>query len=221
MKIELLYFAILRERAGRDSETVELPAGETVSALLGRLGERGAALKGLEGRVQVAVNQQMVPPSHVLADGDEVALIPPVSGGASARRILLADEPLSLDEVSRAVVSPEQGAVATFTGLVRRNGTLPDVTRLDYEAYVPMAEAVLAAIADEIEQETPGVRVAIHHRIGTLAVGEPAVIIAASSPHRAESFAACRQAIERLKQRVPIWKKEIGASGAIWVGTGP
>ena len=221
MKIELLYFAILRERAGRDSETLELPTGETVSALLGRLGERGAALKGLEGRVQVAVNQQMVPPSHVLADGDEVALIPPVSGGAGARRILLVDEPLSLDEVSRAVVSPEQGAVATFTGLVRRNGTLPDVTRLEYEAYVPMAESVLTAIADEIEQETPGVRLAIHHRIGTLAVGEPAVIIAASAPHRAESFAACRAAIERLKQRAPIWKKEIGASGAVWVGTGP
>ena len=150
-----------------------------------------------------------------------MALIPPVSGGASPRRILIAEQPLSLDEVTRAVTGPEQGAVATFTGLVRRHGTLPDVTRLEYEAYVPMAEAVLAAIAREIELEYPGVRVAIHHRIGTLSIGEPAVVIAASAPHRAESFAACRVAIERLKQRAPIWKKEIGAGGEVWVGTGP
>ena len=98
---------------------------------------------------------------------------------------------------------------------------MPDVEHLEYEAFVPMAEQVLTTIAHEIELEYPGVKVAIHHRIGTLRVGEAAVVIAASAPHRAEAFAACRVAIERLKQRAPIWKKEIGESGAVWVGVGP
>ena len=159
----------------------------------------------------------------MLADGDEVALIPPVSGGSDAPPGGSPSPPRRCrwTSWSRAVEGPGQGAVATFTGNVRRHGTLPDVTRLEYEAYEPMALEVLAAIAGEIELEYPGVQVAIHHRLGTLAVGEAAVIIAASAPHRAEAFAACRVAIERLKQRAPIWKKEVGADGAVWVGTGP
>jgi molybdopterin synthase catalytic subunit len=179
-------------------------------------------LPALHGRIQVAVNRQIVAPTHVLAHADEVALIPPVSGGAEApRRVAVTNRPLSLTEVSAAVEGSSQGGVVTFSGQVRREGAVPDVNRLEYEAYVPMAEEVLAAIAREIELEYPGVRVAIHHRIGTLMVGETAVIIAASAAHRAEAFAACRVAIERLKQRAPIWKKEIGDSGAMWVGLGP
>ena len=217
----MLFFAVLRERAGRERETLDLPDGATVAALLEHLGARQAALAGLEGRIQVAVNRQIVPRTHVLAAGDEVALIPPVSGGGEPRRIAVTDQRLSLDEVARAVEGATQGGIVTFTGQVRRQGAVPDVTRLEYEAYVPMAEEVLAAIAREIQIEYPGVQVAIHHRIGTLAVGETAVIIAASAPHRAEAFAACRVAIESLKQRAPIWKKEIGESGAEWVGMGP
>jgi molybdopterin synthase catalytic subunit len=129
--------------------------------------------------------------------------------------------PLDLAAVTAVVEGPEQGGLCTFTGTVRRQGAVPDVSRLEYEAYVPMAVEVLTGIADEIEREYPGVRVAIHHRIGTLAVGEAAVVIAASAPHRAEAFAACRVAIERLKQRAPIWKKEVGDTGAVWVGMGP
>jgi molybdopterin synthase catalytic subunit len=222
--IQVLYFAILRERFGREGERVELREPATVGDLLAWVRERQPAFPPLERRVQVAVNRQMVPVTHVLADGDEVALIPPVSGGSDApppRRIALCTSPLSLDELVRAVEGPGQGAVTTFIGNVRRHGALPDVTRLEYEAYEPMALEVLAAIAREIELEHPGVQMAIHHRLGTLAVGEAAVIIAASAPHRAEAFAACRVAIERLKQRVPIWKKEVGSDGAVWVGTGP
>ena len=217
----MLFFAVLRERAGRDRDTLDLPSGATVAALLEQLGVRHPALAGLEGRIQVAVNRQMVPRTHLLAAGDEVALIPPVSGGGEPRRIAVTGQKLSLDEVSSAVEAASQGGIVTFSGQVRRQGAVPDVTRLEYEAYVPMAEEVLAAIAREIELEYPGVQVAIHHRIGTLVVGETAVIIAASAPHRAEAFAACRVAIERLKQRAPIWKKEIGESGAVWVGIGP
>ena len=218
----MLYFAVLRERFGRDSEQVELREPATVADLLAWVRERQPAFPPLERRVQVAVNRQVVPASHGLADGDEVALIPPVSGGSGPpRRIALSTSPLSLDELVRAVEGPGQGAVSTFIGNVRRHGALPDVTRLEYEAYQPMALDVLGAIAREIELEYPGVQVAIHHRLGTLAVGEAAVIIAASAPHRAEAFAACRVAIERLKQRAPIWKKEVGSDGAVWVGTGP
>jgi molybdopterin converting factor subunit 1 len=221
VQVDVLFFAVLRERAGRDRETLDLPDGATVAGLMEHLGILYPALAGLQGKVQVAVNRQMVPRTHPLAAGDEVALIPPVSGGADPRRIAVTDQPLSLDEVSRAVQAASQGGIVTFAGQVRRQGAVPDVTRLEYEAYVPMAEEVLTAIAREIELEYPGVQVAIHHRIGTLLVGETAVIIAASAPHRAEAFAACRVAIERLKQRAPIWKKEIGESGAVWVGMGP
>jgi MoaE-MoaD fusion protein len=220
--IQVLYFAVLRERFGRDSEPVELPEPATVADLLAWVRERQPAFPPLERRVQVAVNRQVVPSTQALADGDEVALIPPVSGGSDGpRRIALSSSPLSLDELVRAVEGPGQGAINTFIGNVRRHGALPDVTRLEYEAYEPMALEVLGAIAREIELEYPGVQVAIHHRLGTLAVGEAAVIIAASAPHRAEAFAACRVAIERLKQRAPIWKKEVGSDGAVWVGTGP
>jgi molybdopterin converting factor subunit 1 len=222
--IQVLYFAILRERFGREGERVELREAATVGDLLTWVRERQPAFPPLERRVQVAVNRQMVPVTHVLADGDEVALIPPVSGGSDApppRRIALSTSRLSLEELVRAVEGPGQGAVTSFIGNVRRHGALPDVTRLEYEAYEPMALEVLAAIAREIELEYPGVQLAIHHRLGTLAVGEAAVIIAASAPHRAEAFAACRVAIERLKQRAPIWKKEVGSDGAVWVGTGP
>ena len=110
----------------------------------------------------------------------------------------------------------------TFAGVVRRQGHhLPDVIRLEYEAYVEMAEQVLADIAEEIEREWPGTRLAIHHRVGSLSVGETAVVIAAAAPHRAEAFEACRAAIDRLKHRAPIWKKEIGESGEAWLGLGP
>jgi MoaE-MoaD fusion protein len=220
--IQVLYFAILRERFGREGERVELRDGATVADLLAWVRERQPAFPPLERRVQVAVNRQMAPATHLLADGDEVALIPPVSGGSDGpRRVALSQRPLALVELVQAVEGPGQGAVATFIGNVRERGALPDVTRLEYEAYEPMALEVLGAIAREIELEYPGVCVAIHHRLGALAVGEAAVIIAASAPHRAEAFAACRVAIERLKQRAPIWKKEIGASGQVWVGTGP
>jgi molybdopterin synthase catalytic subunit len=221
VNVEVLFFAVLRERVGRERETVSLAERATVAQLLEAVAAASPALPPLLGRVQVAVNRRIVKPDHMLAEGDEVALIPPVSGGAGAARIAVTAEPLSLSAVAAAVEGDEQGALCTFTGHVRRQGAVPDVSRLEYEAYVPMAMDVLAAIAAEIELESPGVRVAIHHRIGTLVVGEAAVVIAASAPHRAEAFAACRVAIERLKQRAPIWKKEIGASGAVWVGMGP
>ncbi len=220
MRVQVLYFAVLRERLRSDGEAMELADGATVASARRAIAEAHPEIAPLLPQVRSAVNRAMVPDSHPLADGDELALIPPVAGGAG-RRIALSAEELSLAEVVAMVEGPDQGGIVTFTGTVRRHGQQPRVARLEYEAYGPMAEQVLTAIADEIEGEHPGARVAIHHRTGTLAVGEVAVVIAASAPHRAEAFEACRAAIERLKQRAPIWKKEVGEDGAVWVGLGP
>lgn len=217
----MLYFAVLRERLGREEESLELAEGLTVAHLLGQLAQRHEALAPLLPSLSVAVNQKVVPAATLLANGDEVALLPPVSGGIDPRRVAVQDRPLSLDEVVAAVEGPRQGGLVTFTGNVRDHGQLADVVRLEYEAFVPMALEVMAALADEVEAEWPGSKVAVHHRVGHLRVGEKAVVIAASAPHRAEAFAACRALIDRLKERVPIWKKEIGVDGAVWIGSGP
>jgi molybdopterin synthase catalytic subunit len=220
MKINVLYFAVFRERLRRDSETVELPDGAGLDALVAALEERHPEVRGLRGRYRIAVNQEMVAEVASLADGDEVALIPPVAGGADRRAVVLA-EPLSLDRVVAAVRSPEAGGVVTFTGNVRGVNHGVRIERLEYEAYTEMAEKVLRALCDEIEAEIPGARLAVEHRVGVLAVGETAVVIAASAAHRAEAFTACRAMIDRLKDRAPIWKKEVGENGEVWVGLGP
>lgn len=221
MHIQVLYFAIVREKLGRSEERLTLPDGATVAAARQALAAAHPEITPLLPSLQFAVNQRIARDSHTLSDNDELALIPPVAGGSGGRKIAILQTPLSLAEVIACVEGPTQGGLATFTGVVRRRGHLAEVQRLEYEAYVPMAEAVLRALADEIEAEWPGVRVAMHHRVGTLSVGEAAVAIAASAPHRAEAFAACRAAIDRLKERAPIWKKEIGPDGAVWVGCGP
>ena len=169
-----------------------------------------------------AVNQSFAGDEVRLQDGDELALLPPVAGGCGPRKIAMCAEPLAVEETVDAVAGQDRGGVVTFTGVVRRRGhLLSDVVRLEYEAYLEMAEKVLAEIAEEIEREWPGTEIAIHHRVGSLAVGEIAVAITAAAAHRAPAFDACRAAIDRLKHRAPIWKKEIGASGEAWLGLGP
>ncbi|HTE49344.1 MAG TPA: molybdenum cofactor biosynthesis protein MoaE [Kofleriaceae bacterium] len=220
MKIQVRYFAVLRERLRSDGETLELADGATVADALAALAGMHEPFGALGRRCQTAVNQSMVPAGEVLRDGDELALIPPVAGGAD-RHARLLDRPLSLDRVVGAVSSPDAGGVATFTGVVRRHSAGREVERLEYEAYAEMAEKVMRELCDEIEAEIAGARLAVEHRVGALVVGDAAVVIAASAPHRAEAFTACRALIDRLKQRVPIWKKEIGPDGAEWVGMGP
>jgi len=223
MIVTVLYFAVFRERLGRDAEKIELPDGADTVALVGELERRYDVIAGLRGRYRLALNQDMIAEAAPLHDGDEVALIPPVAGGTGGvdRRAIVLDEPLSLDRVVAAVRSPDAGGVVTFTGMVRRHSRGTPIERLEYEAYREMAERVMCELCDEIEHEIAGVRLAVEHRVGVLAVGDVAVAIAASAPHRAEAFTACRAMIDRLKQRVPIWKKEIGEDGAEWVGLGP
>ena len=216
MRIQVLYFAVLRERLRREEEQLELAEGTTVGGLLDELARRHPPVESLRRHLQVARNRATARGHELLTDGDEVALIPPVAGGAG----LLQATPLDLGEVVAAVIHPGAGGVVTFTGVVRDESQGRRVHRLDYEAYAAMAEARLQAIAVEVGA-AHGARVAIRHRTGTLTVGELAVVIAAAAPHRAEAFAACRETIERLKAEAPIWKKEFGDDGAQWVGLGP
>ncbi len=220
MRLQVLYFAVFRERLARDTEAIELPDGATVADAIAALEALHPIVLQLRGHYRIAVNQAMADGTAALADGDELVLIPPVAGG-NARHVLLLDTPLSLDRCVAAVVGPEVGGVCTFTGLVRRHSRGVTVERLDYEAYGAMAVKVMTELVAEIEAELPGVALAVEHRVGTLGIGDLAVVIAAAAPHRAEAFTACRAMIDRLKDRVPIWKKELGEDGAVWVGLGP
>jgi molybdopterin converting factor subunit 1 len=219
MRISVLYFAVFRERLGRDHEDLELPAGATVADAIAALAAKHAPIAQLRGKFRCAVNQDFTDDAHVLADRDELALIPPVAGGS--RHVVLTDQPLSLDRCLAAVRAPGMGGVTTFTGMVRLHSHGATIDHLEYEAYAPMAVKEMQRLVEEIEAEVPGVALAVEHRVGRLEIGDVAVVIAAAAPHRAEAFTACRAMIDRLKDRVPIWKKEIGTAGEEWVGLGP
>lgn len=209
MRVTVRLFAGLRELAGRSS--LELDAVASVADIWPRLG-LGDEPAGL----LYAVNREYVERDHALADGDEVALIPPVSGGA----FRLVSEPLDAAAVLREVESPDAGALASFVGTVRRRSRDRDVLHLDYEAYEEMAEEMLARLGAELTERHGLTAVAIHHRLGRVEIGEPSVVIAVSAPHRAAALDACREAIETLKTSIPLWKKEVYSGGEEWIGHG-
>ena len=215
--LTVLYFAAARDAAGAPREAVD-PVPATVGDLRAALTRRHPALGRILGRCRIAVDEDMAADGDALRDGAEVAIIPPVSGGAPTCRVV--DRPLELDEVVRAVRSPARGAVVTFQGDVRCETQGCRVLRLEYEAYVPMAERVLSRLADDIGLEH-GASVAITHRVGHLAPGDTAVVIACAAGHRTPAFRACEAAIERLKRDAPIWKREVFEDGSTWVGLGP
>jgi molybdopterin synthase catalytic subunit/molybdopterin converting factor small subunit len=207
--VRVRLFAALRERAGwseRELDGVKRVAD--VWAALG-LGEEPPGLL-------YAVNREYAPRERELADGDEVALIPPVSGGA----FRLSDAPLSLDAVVDEVRTVEAGAIATFVGTTRVHSRGQTVVHLEYEAYPGMAEEVMAGIADDLKRRYELCDVAIHHRVGRVGIGEPSVVIAISAPHRQDALAACKDAIDALKETVPLWKKEVYEGGEEWIGRG-
>ena len=201
-------FAGLRERAGWSRREVDAATVADVWPALD-LGDEPAGLL-------YAVNKEYAPQDKTLSDGDEVALIPPVSGGA----FLLSDVPLSLDRVVEEVRSDEAGAIATFTGTTRVHSRGRTVTHLDYEAYEGMAERVMEEIAEALRARYELTAIAIHHRIGRITIGETSVVIAVSAPHRQDALAACKDAIDELKERVPLWKKEVYEGGEEWIGRG-
>ncbi len=215
MSVSVHLFAMLREQRGESRLEVDLISGETVRELFDRLFAEGSNPCPLESLL-FAVNRNYVTAEHVLRDGDEVAFIPPIAGGSGDRRVLITDQPLHLEPLIERVSGPGRGGIATFTGCVRDHFEGKRVLSLDYEAYTEMALGEMSRLCDEIEAQWPGVAIAMAHRVGHLEVGEPAVHIAAGAGHRAEAFAACQAGIDRLKETVPIFKKENYDDGSHW-----
>jgi MoaE-MoaD fusion protein len=212
-------FARLRELAGTDTESVELPIGSNVADVFDAVARLHPGLAADRNGVRVALNQEFVDWDAAVADSDEVAFIPPVSGGAHGTGVLfeLTSRPLDARRMETAVAHKGAGAICTFTGVVRDSSRGRSVTHLEYEAYAEMATAQMRKIADEIAERWPEARVAMAHRTGRLEIGEPSVVVSVSTPHRAEAIAACKWGIDRLKESVPIWKKEHAGDGTYWI----
>jgi MoaE-MoaD fusion protein len=209
MPVKVRLFAGLRERAGWSER--ELDGVARVEEVWRAL-DLGDEPEGL----LYAVNKEYASHDTTLHDGDEVALIPPVSGGA----FRLSAEPLSLDAVVDEVRSERAGAIATFIGTTRNESRGRNVEHLDYEAYEEMAEKVMAEISQRLKERYEVLEIAIHHRIGRVDIGEASVMIAVSAPHRQDALAACKDAINTLKEHVPLWKKEFYEGGEEWIGRG-
>jgi MoaE-MoaD fusion protein len=211
VQVVVRLFAGLREAAGAGTRELELADGASVADVWAALdlGDEPAGLL-------YAVNRAYADRAQPLADGDEVALIPPVSGGA----FRLTEGEVDLSEVIAEVVDERAGAIATFQGTVRARSRGRDVIALEYEAFSGMAEEVMAEIAEELKTRYELCDVAILHRAGRVEIGEVSVAIAVSAPHRHDALAACRDAIDALKERVPLWKKELYEGGEEWIGRG-
>ena len=239
MKVRIRLFAMLREKAGWRERELELPHGSSIEDAWRQLSAEVPALEPTRSSVRFALNRRYAAADQVLTDGDELALIPPVAGGASkdgellrceVREDALEDELLA--ELRATVPTDADGALVVFVGQTRESAGTPApgeeaeaarfaeqrVTGLDYEAFEEMALEVLRTIGGEVAERFDVHRVALIHRVGRVSVGEPSVVIAAAAPHRSAAFDAARYAIEELKARAPIWKQEHFADGSVWIG---
>ncbi|MFP8875532.1 MAG: molybdenum cofactor biosynthesis protein MoaE [Myxococcota bacterium] len=219
MQVLVKLFGGVREAVGEKELSVTLPEGASVSELRALLARDHAVFDELGERLAAWVNFEVVPLETSLREGDEVAFLPPVSGGAGST--WLSEEPLVAEDAVARVSGPDAGGVVTFVGAVRDHARGRSIEHLEYEAYPEMALREMDKIVLEAGRRWPGCRVAIGHRTGRLEIGEIAVVIVAAAPHRAEAFEACRFAIDTLKESVPIWKREVATDGAYWVDDRP
>ena len=223
MQLRIKLFATLRDRVKAREVTVELKDGATVATLRDKLVADYPAVEPSLPTCVVSVNQEFAFADTPLHAGDEVALFPPVSGGADAPApptiTRITPDPVDVSQIISSLTLPTTGAVVTFSGAVRGSEREKQVAQLFYEAYAPMAEVKLRQVADEMRARFPAIEgVALIQRVGTLAAGEPTVLVAVSSPHRDQGcFEAARYGIDRIKEIVPVWKKEIGPNGEEWV----
>lgn len=222
-EVSVHFYAAARELAGSAHVRVSLPAERvSLSELRRLLAERHPTLAPHLPRMRLAINDELHAQAEHVCAGDEVAVLPPVAGGSGDTVTFeIRETPLSLDDALAAVRHPGAGGIVLFLGVVRdhaQHDQRAQVSRLDYEAHTKLALREMERILRELAREQPGVRLHVQHRVGTLAVGDAAVVVAASAAHRAEAFAACRAAIDRVKESVPIWKKEWAPDGsALWV----
>lgn len=238
MKITIFLFAGIAERIGKSSVDLTIAESATAGQAKEKLIHQYPDAAGLIQSAIIAVNQEYAPSHTIVTEKDEIALIPPVSGGdgtpaesADSKKIHMSSDglytigysPLSVEQVTDKVITPNHGAALSFVGTTREMTGDQRTVLLEYEAYIPMALSMMQTIGKEIDQRWPGTLCAISHRLGKVGISEISVVIAVSSPHRADCYDASRYAIERLKEIVPIWKKEIWADGSEWKGhqTGP
>jgi len=226
MKITLKLFGSLREAAAESTLQVELEEGSSVADLRNWLSRRNPLVDKLGDRLAASINLEIAVSDAILQEGDEVAFLPPVAGGDGTRavqdevmtkRCTISDQQLDEAEVISRVDGPDAGGIVSFVGNVRNHARGHTIEHLEYEVYPEMAEREMEKIADEASDQWPGTRVAIAHRVGRLEIGEAAVVVVAASAHRDAAFLACRFAIDTLKLRVPIWKREVATDGAYWV----
>jgi MoaE-MoaD fusion protein len=224
MRVRVLFFGVLKDLVGCAEDALDVPSGSTLQDVFERYSERFETLRGRRSSVLFARNQEFAAPGTLLADNDEVAFLPPVSGGsnmaaeAKAQNIFaITRTPIDSQALARSLQRPEDGAIVIFEGVVRNNTKGRPTAYLDYEAYEPMALAQMRQIGQEILAEFELGRIGIVHRLGRLQIGEASVVIIASAPHRRPAFEAALKAIDRLKREAPIWKKEYFEDGAIWV----
>ena len=230
MKVKLRYFASLRERLGKAEETREIPDGATVGTVWHLLTQERPELLELERSVAFAVAQEYVDKDHPLQDNDELAFIPPDSGGVMPKEpneqaeplpILakITQETINVQELTDFVADPGAGAMSTFVGTTRDTNEGREVVRLEYECYPGMAEKEMTKIGEQALARWPILKIAMIHRLGRVDIGEASVAIAVSSSHRHAAFEACHYAINTLKETVPIWKKELYEGGQVWIGS--
>jgi molybdopterin synthase catalytic subunit len=217
MKVSVRLFAGLHDLLGRRELTLELPEGATVADLRDQLSREYPVVSPFLPTLVCAVDEEYVPVETRLRDGAEVAVIPPVSGGGDPL-FRVTPEPLDPQELLAAVRRDESGAVVLFSGVARNHSEGRRVRALEYDAYPSMAERKLREVAEEVRARFPDTAVAAHHRTGRLSIGETSLLVAVSAAHRREAFEACHYAVDRIKQTVPVWKKEIWEEGdGAWV----
>jgi molybdopterin synthase catalytic subunit len=227
MKIEVLFFGMVKEITGLPATSVQLEEGATVQAAFDHFAAEFPALNAMSRSVVLAVNQEFVPRTQVLRDGDELAFMPPVSGGAGQwlQRIedpqghffALTRDRIDAQALSARLVEGRDGAVVTFDGVVRNNSKGRETLFLEYEAYEAMAVQVMARIGREAAAVYEISRIGMIHRIGRLEIGESSIVVVAASAHRKAAFEACAEAMDQVKTLVPVWKKEHFSDGEVWV----
>jgi molybdopterin converting factor subunit 1 len=229
VRVNILFFGLLRDLTGRSSEDLDVAAGATLEAIFDTCAARFPRLKEARSSLLIARNHEFAHAGDVAAEGDEIAFLPPVSGGAGPRysqRIdagpegsffALTHEPIDTEQIARQVLRPNDGALVRFDGVVRNHSNGRQTRFLEYQCYEPMAVKIMAALGREIAAKYPIGRIVMVHRLGRVEIGEASVVVAVGSPHRQPAFEAALEGINRLKKTVPVWKKEHFADGEVWV----
>lgn len=216
MRVNVLFFGVTHDLAGCGAQQLDLPEGEKLQGLRRRCEDLFPRLESVRDSLVLAVNQEIASGSTLLRDGDEVAFMPPVSGGAGRDCFRITRDPIAACDLAKQLCAAEDGAVVTFEGVVRNHSQGRTTLHLEYEAYEAMAIRKMEELGNEAKHSFAIDGIAIVHRLGRLEIGETSVVIVVTAAHRRAAFEACQFAIDRLKQTVPIWKKEYFADGAVW-----